>query len=275
VQTSAIRAGTAAARFDLSVNLGETRDGQGRPDGLRGQLMAAADLFDEAAARAIAARFARVLAAVAADPAIRLRAVPVLDATERAQVLHGWNDTAAEVPPGTVAGLVAAQAARIPDAIALVSEGGSVSYGELDAAAGRLARVLAARGAGPEKVVAVALERSAALVTALLAVWKTGAAYLPVDPGYPGERIAFMLADAAPVAVVTSRAVAAALPELAVPVVLADDLPAAAQEGPATQQLAELLQATVAIAGAVNAGVCQAVAGRGYKQPDYPREEGV
>ena len=226
VQTSAIRAGTAAARFDLSLNLGELRDGQGCPDGLRGQLMAAADLFDEATARAIAARFARVLAAVAADPAIRLRAVPVLDATERAQVLQGWNDTVAEVPPGTVAGLVAAQAARIPDAIALVSEGGSVSYGELDAAAGRLARVLAARGAGPEKVVAVALERSAALVTALLAVWKTGAAYLPVDPEYPAERISFMLADADPVAVITSRMAAAVLPELAVPVVLADDLSA-------------------------------------------------
>ena len=138
------------------------------------------------------------------------------------QVLAGWNDTAAAVPAVTLAGLFGAQAARVPDAVAVVCGDVVVSYGELDAAAGRLARVLAGRGAGPERVVAVAMERSAELVTAVLAVVKAGAAYLPVDPGYPAERIAFMLADARPVVMVTTAAAAGDLPVLAaVPVLVA------------------------------------------------------
>ena len=99
---------------------------------------------------------------------------------------------------------------------------GVLSYGELDGRANRLARVLVARGAGPESVVAVVLERSAELVVALLGVLKAGAAYLPVDPGYPAERIAFMLADARPAVVVASAAAAAGLPALVgVPVLVA------------------------------------------------------
>ena len=106
----------------------------------------------------------------------------------------------------------------------MVCGDGVVSYGELDAAAGRLAGLLAARGAGPERVVAVAMERSADLVTAVLAVAKAGAAYLPVDPGYPAERIAFMLADARPVVIVASAETAGDLPVLAaVPVLVAGE----------------------------------------------------
>ncbi|HEV3290490.1 MAG TPA: amino acid adenylation domain-containing protein, partial [Streptosporangiaceae bacterium] len=222
-------AGWSAARHDLRVEVAEVPGERGGLGGLRGSVTVAADLFGPGAAEAFSARLVRVLAAVAADPGLRLRQVGVLDQAERRQVLAGWNDTAREVPAGMVPQWFAERVVRAPDAVALVSAGGWVSYGELDAAAGRLARVLAARGAGPETVVAVALDRSAALVAALLAVWKTGAAYLPVDPGYPGERISFMLADADPVAVITSRMVAG-LPELAVPVVLADDLPAAGED---------------------------------------------
>ena len=83
-----------------------------------------------------------------------------------------------------------------PDAVAVVCGERVVSYGELDAAGGPAGGAAGRAGAGPERVVAVVMERSAELVTALLAVLKTGAAYLPVDPGYPAERIAFMLADA-------------------------------------------------------------------------------
>jgi amino acid adenylation domain-containing protein len=230
VRASAIAAGTGTARFDLSVSLGEARDATGAPGGLRGQLLAATDLFDEATARVIAGRLNRVLAGVAADPRTRLRQVPVLAAAERAQLVTGWNDTAADVPAGSVAELIAAQAARTPDAAAVACGDAWVSYRELDRRAARLAGVLAARGAGPETVVAVLMDRSVELVTALLAVWKTGAAYLPMDPGYPAQRVEFMLADAEPECVLTAGELAAGLRETCgVPVLAVDEPGLAAQ----------------------------------------------
>ena len=124
----------------------------------------------------------------------------------------------------TLPELFAARAARCPDAVAVADGDARLSYAELDVAAGRLAGLLASRGAGPESVVAVLMERSAGLVTALLAVLKAGAAYLPVDPGYPAERIAFMLADARPVLVLAGTATAALVPDGAgVPVLVMDD----------------------------------------------------
>src|SRR6185437_12886779 len=122
---------------------------------------------------------------------------------------------------GTLPELFAAQAARTPDAVAVCCEGVLVSYAGLDAAANRLARRLAAAGAGPETVVAVVMDRSAGLVSALVAVLKTGAAYLPVDPGYPAARVAFMLADAGPGLVLADSAYAAGLRQAcAVPVLV-------------------------------------------------------
>ena len=147
VRASGVQAGTGTARFDLSVLLGEARSG---PGGLRGHLTAAADLFDEATARAVAARFARVLAVVADDPGARLRQVEVLDAAERAQVLRQWNDTEAPAPAATLPELFAAQAARTPDAAAVCDGDVWVSYGRLLERAGRLAGFLRPAGAGPE-----------------------------------------------------------------------------------------------------------------------------
>src|SRR6266540_2278790 len=127
----------------------------------------------------------------------------------------------------TLPDLFEAQVARAPDAVAVVCGDASVSYQELDAATNRLARLLAGHGAGPESVVAVVMGRSAGLVTALLAVVKAGAAFLPVDPRYPAGRVAFMLADARPAVIVADAASVADLPvraELAaVPVLVADD----------------------------------------------------
>jgi non-ribosomal peptide synthetase component F len=126
--------------------------------------------------------------------------------------------------------LFAAQVMRVPDAVAVACDGVSLSYTELNARAGRLARLLSARGAGPETVVAVAMERSAELVIALLGVLKAGAAYLPVDPAYPAERIAFMLVDASPALIITSTAAAPSLPgPVTVPVLVAGESGTGAQ----------------------------------------------
>src|SRR5215472_4867227 len=132
LHASSMPAMAPAARFDLDIIVTEARDGQGRPDGLYCQLVAAADLFDPGTVESIAGRFARVLAAVAASPAMPLRQVGVLGEGERAQLLTAWNDTAAPVAAVTVPELFAAVAARVPDAVAVAGDGASVSYRELD-----------------------------------------------------------------------------------------------------------------------------------------------
>ena len=213
ITAAPVLAGPAQVRFDLDVAVSEVMGADGRLGGLRGLVTGAADLFDEETVRGFAGRLGRVLAGVAAGPQVRLHEVAVLEAAERAQVLAGWNDAAAgPVPAVRVPELVAARAAGIPDAVAVVCGGVHVSYGELDARAGRLAQVLVSRGAGPDSVVAVVMGRCAELVMVLLAVLKAGAGYLPVDPGYPAGRIEFMLADAVPVLVVADASGAAALP---------------------------------------------------------------
>ena len=180
-------------------------DEAGEPAGIRGALVAAADLFDEQTAVVIAERFVRVLEVLADDPGTRLSGVDVMGADERRRVVQEWNDTAAVVPAETVAGLFAARVAAVPDAAAVVFGDAVVSYRELDGRAGRLAGFLAAAGVGPESVVGLCLPRGVQMLTAVLAVWKAGAAYLPVDPELPAERAGFMLADSRAVLVHRDR----------------------------------------------------------------------
>jgi amino acid adenylation domain-containing protein len=158
------------------------------------------------------AAVAGLVGALEHAPATPLRQVEVLAQDVRGRVLTEWNDTARPVPGSTLPELAEAQAARTPEAIALACGEVSVSYASLNARANRLARLLVRRGVGPESVVAVAMERSVEQVTTLLAVLKAGGAYLPVDPGFPVTRIAFMLSDAAPAAVITTAALAGSLP---------------------------------------------------------------
>ena len=128
---------------------------------------------------------------------IRIGEVDLLDASERDLVLHGWNDTAHPVCELSHAELFEAQVARTPEVIAV----GDLTYAELNAQANRLAHHLIRQGVGQEDVIAVRLPRSADLVVAIIAIFKAGAAYLPIDPDYPADRIAFMLEDARPICV--------------------------------------------------------------------------
>ncbi|MFJ5847133.1 amino acid adenylation domain-containing protein [Streptomyces sp. NPDC092903] len=175
---------------------------------MRGLLGYRTDLFTRAGAERVVQSFLRLLRAVAADPEVRLSRMDVFGPDERAQVLTGWNDTATEVPATTLPELFAAQAARTPDATAVRDKDGSLTYSELDARSNRLARKLIEAGAGPEKVVAIAVPRSPEALVAILGVLKSGAAYLPVEADEPVERLKRMFAEAAPVRVATTTALA-------------------------------------------------------------------
>ncbi|MFU8874616.1 non-ribosomal peptide synthetase [Micromonospora sp. SL4-19] len=169
-------------------------------------------LFDRATAEAVVDRYVRLLTAVVADPERAVAALPLLTDTERDLVLGSGTDSAPEVSPSTVVDEVQRQAAATPDATALVSDGVPLTYADLNTAANRLARLLVARGAGPESRVALALPRSCELVVAILAVLKSGAAYVPVDTAYPAGRIAYLLEDSEPILVVATPETAALVP---------------------------------------------------------------
>ncbi|MFB6984387.1 amino acid adenylation domain-containing protein, partial [Streptomyces scopuliridis] len=170
------------------------------------------DLLTDETAGSIGARLGRLLEAVAATPDRPVGEIDVLDEAERERVLVEWNATERRVPSVTLPELFEAQAARTPRATAVVFEGRELSYAELNARANRLARLLVERGAGPEGYVALALPRSQELIVALLAVLKSGAAYVPVDPDYPAERIRYILDNTRPALLLTTRDVDAALP---------------------------------------------------------------
>ncbi|MEU9033191.1 amino acid adenylation domain-containing protein, partial [Streptomyces sp. NPDC048383] len=220
---SAHAADNHVAKFDLEGHLGERFDAAGSPAGIDGVLQYNTDLYDRATVELLLERLVRLLTAVTDRPDEPIGRADVLEPAERQQVLHGWNATAEPVPDTTLTELLAGQAARTPDAEALRFEGSSLTYAELHARADRLAHVLRGRGVGPESVVALAVPRSVELVVSLLAVLKAGGAYLPVDPDHPADRIAFMLADAAPTLLLTTAATAPRLPaDPAVPHLLVD-----------------------------------------------------
>jgi aspartate racemase len=211
---------------DCELTISDRADG-----GLGIEIDANAGLYGESVNRSHCDRFTRYLTALAADPARRVDEVELLTEAERRQVLLDWNEPAAAAwPARTLPGLVEAQAARTPGAVAVVCGPDQLSYGELDAEASKLARLLVARGAGPERTVALLLDRSAAMVVAVLAVLKAGAAYLPVDPGYPAARVEFMLDDIRPACVLTTAGLADRLPASAAAPALVLDAPATAAE---------------------------------------------
>ncbi|KOG85342.1 amino acid adenylation protein, partial [Streptomyces varsoviensis] len=182
-------------------------------DRLRIQVEYRPDLFDREVARRLGGQVVRVLEQLVADPAVLVGRIDVRsDAAERDLVVTEWNATAVATPGESVPELIARHVAGTPHALAVTDPEQSLTYAELDAASARLAAYLSARGVRRGDRIAVLMERSAELLVALLGVWRAGAAYVPVDAGYPAERVAFMLADAAPVAVVCTGASRDAVP---------------------------------------------------------------
>ncbi|TGB13250.1 non-ribosomal peptide synthetase [Streptomyces sp. MZ04] len=210
-------------KVDLAFDLSERRS-DGTPDGIAGALVYSSDLFTRTSAQRLGERLIRLLRAVAERPDERLGSLTVLEPGERERILERRNDTAAAVPAALLPGLFADSVRRDPDRVALRCGTDVLTYRELDGRVGRLAAALLARGAGPETVLGIALPRGTDLVVAALAVVRAGAAYLPLDPDHPADRIRYMLQDARPLSVITDAATSAALPETDVPLVLVDEL---------------------------------------------------
>jgi amino acid adenylation domain-containing protein/non-ribosomal peptide synthase protein (TIGR01720 family) len=183
------------ASFDLSVHFQEL------DCGLYGLITYNTDLFDAATIQRMVAHLQLLLAGIADDANRAVSDLPMLTEAETQQLLVESNGADASVGDATLPELLEAQVARTPQATAVLCEGAGLSYAELNVRANRLAHKLIAEGVGPEQCVAVALPRSAELIIALWAVLKAGAAYLPIDLGYPPERVTFMLDDATPVVV--------------------------------------------------------------------------
>jgi amino acid adenylation domain-containing protein/thioester reductase-like protein/non-ribosomal peptide synthase protein (TIGR01720 family) len=184
------------------------------------------DVFDAASIQALVERLRRVLVATAADPTRSLSSVDVLDEPEHARLDEIGNRKVLTLPasaPVSIPVLFAERVARSPQAVAISFEGRSMTYRELDQAANRLAHLLADLGVGPGRCVALLCTRSADAIVAILAVLKTGAAYLPIDTAHPPARIEFMLADAAPVAAITTPELAGRLDGYGLPVIDVDD----------------------------------------------------
>ena len=169
------------------------------------------DVFDAASIEALIERLERVLVAMTADPTRRLSSMDLLDEGEHAR-LDGWGNRAVLTQPaatrGVDSGVVRRAGGPRPGGGGADLRGPLVTYRELDEAANRLAHLLAGQGAGPGQCVALLLSRSAEAIVAILAVLKTGAAYLPIDPALPAARIGFMVADAAPIAAITTTGLA-------------------------------------------------------------------
>ncbi len=199
---SPVDADSGMSAFDISLFVEE------RSNGIHAVFRYNPDLFDAATLRRMGAQFQVLAEAAVADPDLRLSDLPVLTPAERAQLLVEWNRTERALDPRPVHEHVAERARLEPAAPAVAFRGATLSYAELDRRADVLARTLRERGAGPETRVAILLERSPEMVVAVLAVLKAGAAYVPLDPGYPAERVAYVLEDSGAALLISADGVA-------------------------------------------------------------------
>jgi amino acid adenylation domain-containing protein len=215
---------SGTAKFALTLAVIETEDApaaEAAAPGLACVFEYNSDLFDAVTVKRMAAQLENLARAAVAAPERPVAEAALLGEGERAQLVREWNDTSAPRHGGCVQQLVAAQAERRPDATAVATLGERLTYGELERQARRLARALRRRAAAPGALVGLCLPRSPAMVTAVLGVLEAGAAYVPLDPALPDERLAAILAEARPRLVVTTAALAGRLPDAEV--LLLDD----------------------------------------------------
>ncbi|BBY24058.1 hypothetical protein MSTO_42630 [Mycobacterium stomatepiae] len=217
---------TQTARMDLVFHLAEHWGDTGEPTGIGGTVEYRTDVFDAATISALVERLQRVLVAMTTDTTRRVSSADLLEVDEYAR-LDDWGNRAVlslpAPPAASIPGRWAEQVARTPRALAVTFAGLSMTYRELDEDANRLAYLLTAHGAGPGQAVALLFTRSTEAIIAILAVLKTGAAYLAIDPTYPDARIGFMIADAKPVAAITTAALCDRLDGYDLAVVSVDD----------------------------------------------------
>jgi amino acid adenylation domain-containing protein len=194
------------ARFDITLDFWET------PEGLRGRFEYSTDLFEAATIARMARQLQTLLEGIVADPGQRLSQLSLLTTDERLRMLVEWNTTMAPYSGDQcIHNMFEAQATRTPDAVALICDDQSLTYRELNRRANQVAHALRELRVGPEVLVGLCIERSLAMVVGLLGILKAGAAYVPLDPTYPPERLAFMLEDAQPPVVLTQERLVARL----------------------------------------------------------------
>jgi amino acid adenylation domain-containing protein/non-ribosomal peptide synthase protein (TIGR01720 family) len=201
---------SGTAKFDLLLTLQDTEQG------LRAFFEYSTDLFDAATIERMSAHFLNLLEGIVADPEESIAELPLLAATEQAQLLHEWNDAGTRFTPRLcLHQLFEAQAARTPDRVALTFEQEQLTYAQLNARANRLARYLRRAGVKPETLVGIYLEPSVEMVLGILGILKAGGAYVPLNPSHPRERLAFVLEDARIEVALTVEKLAGELPQAA------------------------------------------------------------
>lgn len=216
-----------ASKFDLSLYLTQNEGA------LHGQLEYALDLFNQSTILRLIGHFQTLLKSIIANPDSPIDDLTLLTAHERDTLLYQWNDTAvAYRSHATIHGLFQAQAAKTPQAVAVTDRANSLTFAAVDAASNHLAHQLLELGVRPGEAVGVLLERSADLVIAMLAVVKAGAAWLPLDPSNPAERLAWMAADAGISKLISTAALAATLGETSYHRILLDDMPSSHDKQP-------------------------------------------
>src|SRR5579859_6460059 len=210
LEVSPVSLPAGGSKFDLTLELAQDEDERG----LSSALEYRSDFFEHSTVKRLADQFIRLLEGAAADPDRRLSRLPLLSRQERQQILVDWNGgkSTSEIQVPTVHEMFAQRVRETPGRVALVFGDQRMTYGELDAKAGRVASQLLALDIGPETRVGLCLSRSADLIVAILAVWKAGGAYVPLDPDYPAERLSFLLADCGAKVVLTQRQLLDRLP---------------------------------------------------------------